>query len=50
MAYKVYSCWVSEYTAMPGPDASGNTIAIESMVLQNEGWELDTDMTEPAET
>ncbi len=49
MAYKVYRCWVSEYTAMPELDASGNTIAIESMVLQNEGWERDTEVTEPTE-
>ena len=49
-AYKVYRCWVSEYQAMPELDANGNVIAIESMVLQNEGWERDTDVAEPTET
>lgn len=49
-AYKVYRCWVSEYTAIPELDASGNAVAIESMVLQNEGWERDMDVPEPQET
>jgi phage tail-like protein len=49
-AYKVYRCWVSEYTAIPELDASGNAVAIESMVLQNEGWERDMDVSEPQET
>ncbi|TQV87773.1 phage tail protein [Aliikangiella coralliicola] len=49
-AYKVYRCWVSEYQAIPELDANGNVIAIESMVLQNEGWGRDTDVAEPTET
>ena len=49
-AYKVYRCWVSEYTALPELDANGNAVAIESMVLQNEGWERDTAVPEPTET
>jgi phage tail-like protein len=49
-AYKVYRCWVSEYTAIPELDASGNAVAIESMVLQNEGWERDLEVPEPQET
>ena len=49
-AYKVYRCWVSEYTALPELDANGNAVAIESMVLQNEGWERDEDYPEPTET
>ncbi len=49
-AYKVYRCWVSEYQSMPELDANGNVIAIEMMVLQNEGWERDTDVAEPTET
>jgi phage tail-like protein len=47
--YKVYRCWVSEYTAFPELDASANAVAIQSLVLQNEGWERDTDVAEPAE-
>ena len=49
-AYKVYRAWVSEYQALPELDANANAIAIEHMVLQNEGWERDPDVAEPAET
>ena len=49
-AYRIYRCWVSEYTALPELDANGNAVAIESMVLQNEGWERDTEVPEPEET
>jgi phage tail-like protein len=49
-AYKVFRCWVSEYQALPEVDANGQAIAIESMVLQNEGWERDADVPEPVET
>ena len=50
IAYNVYRCWVSEYTAMPDLDAnSGNTVAIQSMKLENEGWERDASVAEPTE-
>ncbi|MGA2490121.1 MAG: phage tail protein [Anaerolineales bacterium] len=49
-AYKIYRCWVSEYEALPSLDANANAIAIEHIVLQNEGWERDTSVTEPLET
>ena len=49
-AYNVYRCWVSEYQALPELDANGNVIAIESIVMQNEGWERDENVPEPAET
>jgi phage tail-like protein len=50
IAYKVYRCWVSEYTALPDLDAnSSNTVAIQSIKLENEGWERDTDVAEPSE-
>jgi len=49
ISYKVYRCWVSEFTAMPELDASANAIAIQSIQLQNEGWERDYDVTEPQE-
>ena len=49
-AYNVFRCWVSEYTTLPELDANGNAVAIESMTLQNEGWERDVAVTEPAET
>ena len=49
IAYKVYRCWVSEYKAMPDLDASGNAVAIQSIKLENEGWERDESVTEPTE-
>lgn len=49
LSYRVYRCWVSEYQALPELDASANGVAIESMTLQNEGWERDRDVTEPVE-
>jgi phage tail-like protein len=49
LAYKIYRCWVSEYQALPDLDANGNAIAIEMIRLENEGWERDTGVTEPAE-
>lgn len=49
IAYKVYRCWVSEFTALPELDASANAIAIQMITLQNEGWERDYAVTEPTE-
>jgi phage tail-like protein len=49
VSYKVYRCWVSEYQALPELDATGNAVAIETITLQNEGWERDTAVTEPTE-
>ena len=49
LAYKVYRCWVSEYNAMPELDANGNAVAIQSIKLENEGWERDADVKAPAE-
>jgi phage tail-like protein len=51
LGYKVYRCWVSEFQALPEPDGSGNAaIAIQTLKLENEGWERDTGVTEPTET
>jgi phage tail-like protein len=49
LAYKVFRCWPSEYTALPELDASANAVAIQSLTLKNEGWERDYDVTEPTE-
>ena len=49
-AYKVYRCWVSEYQALPELDANAHAVAIEHMVLQNEGWERDVAIVEPAQS
>ncbi len=49
IAYKVHRCWVSEYQALPDLDANTSSIAFQSITLQNEGWERDTSVQEPAE-
>lgn len=49
IAYKVYRCWVSEYQALPELDANANAVAIQTLKLENEGWERDYDVTEPTE-
>jgi phage tail-like protein len=50
IAYNIFRCWVSEYTALPDLDASGNAVAIQSLKLENEGWERDLSVVEPTET
>jgi phage tail-like protein len=49
IAYKVFRCWVSEFQAQPDLDANANAVAIQSIKLENEGWERDYDVTEPTE-
>lgn len=49
MTYKVFRCWVSEFQALPDLDANANAVAIQHLKLENEGWERDTEVTEPAE-
>ncbi|THB74048.1 MAG: phage tail protein [Desulfobacteraceae bacterium] len=50
MSFRVYRCWVSEYQPLPELDANNTCVAIEKIVLHHEGWERDTDVTEPQET
>jgi phage tail-like protein len=49
-AYKVFRCWPSEYQALPDLNAESGSVAIETLILENEGWERDTSVTEPVET
>ena len=49
IAYRVHRCWPSEYQALPDLQADGNAVAIQILVLQNEGWERDTAVVEPQE-
>jgi phage tail-like protein len=49
LAYKVFRCWVSEYQALPDLDANANAVAIQTIKLENEGWERDLEVTEPEE-
>ena len=49
-AYKVFRCWVSEFTSQPELDANANAMAFETIVLQNEGFERDEAVNEQAES
>jgi phage tail-like protein len=49
IAYRVFRCWVSEWQALPELDAGKSAIAIERITLENEGWERDNGVKEPAE-
>jgi len=49
LAYKVFRAWVSEFQALPDLDANANAVAIQHIKLENEGWERDYDVAEPAE-
>lgn len=49
IAYRLYRCWPSEYQALPDLDASANAVAIQTLKLENEGWERDYEVVEPTE-
>ena len=49
ISYKVYRYCVSDCQALPELDANSAAVAIQRIVLQNEGWERDYDVTEPTE-
>ena len=49
IAYRVFRSWVSEYQAIPDLDASANAVAIQTLKLENRGWERVHDRTEPTE-
>jgi phage tail-like protein len=49
LAYKIYRCWPSLYQALPLLDANSAEVAIEQLVLENEGWERDISVTESIE-
>lgn len=48
--YMIYRCWVSEYQALPLLDANTPAVAIECIVVENEGWERDLSVAEPTES
>ena len=47
LAYIVHRCWPSAFTALPELDGMGTAVAIQSLVLQNEGWERDESVPQP---
>jgi phage tail-like protein len=49
IAYRVYRAWVSDFQAQADLDANANVVLIQSIKLENEGWERDTSVVEPSE-
>ncbi|HUR35905.1 MAG TPA: phage tail protein [Vicinamibacterales bacterium] len=49
LAYKVFRCWVSEFQAQADLDANANAVLIQTLKLENEGWERDVSVVEPSE-
>lgn len=50
ISYKVLRAWVSEFQALPDFDANSmNTVGIQTLKLEHEGWQIDTAVAEPAE-
>lgn len=51
MSYQVKRAWVSEYQALPEFDAgTTNTVGIQTIKLEHEGWERDESASEPSES
>ena len=44
VAYKLFRCWVSEYQSMPEMDANANAVAIQTLKLENEGFDRDVEV------
>jgi len=51
MSYQVKRAWVSEYQSLPEFDAgTTNTVGIQTIKLEHEGWERDEAVSEPTES
>lgn len=51
ISYQVRRAWVSEYQALPEFDAgTTNTVGIQTIKLEHEGWDRDESVSEPAES
>ena len=49
LAFNIYRCWPSAYEALPDLDANAGAVAIERLVLENEGCARDPSVVEPKE-
>ena len=49
ISYRIFRAWVSEYQALPDLDANANAVAIQHIKIENEGWQRDAEVAEPAE-
>ena len=51
ITYQLRRAWVSEFTALPEHDANNmNTVGIQSITIQHEGFLRDLGVSEPVET
>lgn len=50
LSYMVYRCWVSAYQPLPDLDSGASEVAVETIVLEHEGFERDREIGEPAES
>jgi phage tail-like protein len=51
ISYKLFRAWVSDFQTLPDLDAGAmNTVGIQTITLQHEGWQRDTSVAEPTET
>ena len=48
-AYKIFRAWVSEFQVLGELDANANAVAIQSLKLECEGWDVDAEVPEPEE-
>lgn len=49
--YKLRGAWVSEFQALPDFDAGNtNTVGIQTIKIEHDGWERETSVSEPQET
>jgi phage tail-like protein len=49
ISYNIHRCWVSEFQAQADLDANANAVLIQTIKLENEGWERDNETVEPTE-
>jgi phage tail-like protein len=51
ISYQIRRAWVSEYQALPDFDAgTTNTVGIQTIKLEHEGWDRDEAAAEPSES
>jgi phage tail-like protein len=49
LRYNVFRAWVAEYTQVPELDATSGAIAIETIIIEHEGFVRDYDLMPPEE-
>jgi phage tail-like protein len=50
LSYKIFRAWVSEFQALPELNATSmNTVGIQTIKIENEGWQRDAAVPEPTE-